>query len=54
MHDYAATGNYPVNLWATDNGVCWSLVQHTVSVTSILEPYFTFTAGVFRAACAVL
>lgn len=47
VHEYSATGNYTVNLWATDNGVCWSLIQHTVTISSLLEARFGFMQACF-------
>ncbi len=43
IHDYAAAGSYTVTLYATDNGTCWSVIQHTVNITSFLQPAFNFT-----------
>lgn len=46
-HRFGGPGNYTVDLWASDNGVCWSLVQHQVNITSFLDADFALTQACF-------
>lgn len=46
-HTFNAPGNYIVGLYGTDDGVCWNLIQHTVQITSVLNPDFTISPGCY-------
>lgn len=46
-HAFNALGNYNVRLYGTDDGVCWNVIQHSVTITSVLNPSFTFSQGCF-------